>query len=87
MKRYQIYLNPNSISVLDDFQKYARISRSKLIQEAIDRLAQNLSHIFVINNVKPKASFFLDSLVGSINKKNGNQTNYALQGDHMYLKD
>jgi len=87
MKRYQVYLNPNSVSVLDDFQKYARISRSKLIQEAIDRLAQNLSHIFVVNRVKPQTPFVLDSLVGSIHTKSGTQTNYAAQDDDRYLVD
>lgn len=87
MKRYQVYLNPSSVSVLDDFEKYANIARSKLIREAIDRLAQNLSRIFAANNVQPHKKLILDSLVGFIKIKSKNQTNYALKDDHNYLKD
>lgn len=86
MKRYQVYLNPHSISILDDFEKYTNISRSKLIREAIDRLAQNLTRVFVAKNELPQRKLILDSLVGFIN--NGQkQTNYALKDDKTYLID
>ena len=87
MKRYQVYLDPHSVSVLDDFEKYANISRSKLIREAIDRLAQNLSRVFVEKDEAPKQMTTLDSLVGFINVKNQKQTNYALRDDGVYLAD
>ncbi len=86
MKRYQVYLNPHSVSVLDDFEKYANISRSKLIREAIDRLAQNLSRVFVAKNQVPQEKLILDSLVGFI-KDGQKQTNYALKDDKVYLAD
>ena len=87
MKRYQVYLNPHSVSILDDFEKYANISRSKLIREAIDRLAQNLSRVFVEKNEAPKEKITLDSLVGFINVKGQKQTNYALRDHSVYLAD
>jgi len=87
MKRYQVYLDPHSVSVLDDFEKYADISRSKLIREAIDRLAQNLSRIFAAKNIQPQEKLILDSLVGFIKLKNEKQTNYASQDDNKYLAD
>ena len=68
MKRYQVYLNPHSVSILDDFEKYTNISRSKLIREAIDRLAQNLSRVFAAKNEFPQDKLILDSLVGFIGK-------------------
>ena len=86
MKRYQVYLNPHSVSILDDFEKYANISRSKLIREAIDRLAQNLSRVFVAKNELPQEKLILDSLVGFI-KGGQKQTNYALKVDKVYLAD
>lgn len=86
MKRYQVYLNPNSVSVLDDFEKYADIPRSKLIREAVDRLAQNLSRVFATKNIEPEGKLILDSLVGFITLK-GKQTNYALKNDKDYLMD
>lgn len=87
MKRYQVYLDPHSVSVLDDFEKYANIRRSKLIREAIDRLAQNLSRVFVEKNIQPQEKLVLDSLVGFISLKSERQTNYSSQDDNKYLAD
>jgi len=87
MKRYQVYLNPGSVSVLDEFEKYSSISRSKLIREAIDRLAQNLSKIFVDKNVAPDEKLLLDTLVGMINISTLKETNYASEKDPKYLID
>lgn len=87
MKRYQVYLDPHSVSILDDFEKYTDISRSKLIREAIDRLAQNLARVFVAKDEAPKQKLILDSLVGFINLKGRKQTDYALKDDGAYLID
>lgn len=87
MKRYQVYLNSSSVSVLDEFEKYSDISRSKLIREAIDRLAQNLSKVFVDKDIAPNTKMILDSLVGTINIRNVTQTNYASKDDRAYLND
>ncbi len=87
MKRYQVYLDPHSVSVLDDFEKYSNISRSKLIREAIDRLAQNLSSVFVEKGEAPQNKLIFDSLIGFINTKSQKQTNYAVRDDSTYLTD
>ena len=87
MKRYQVYLNPNSVSVLDEFENSTSISRSKLIRESIDRLAQNLSRVLAKQNVAPSQKLVLDSLIGAINIKGAKQTNFALKDDRVYLSD
>ena len=87
MKRYQVYLNPGSVSVLDEFEKYTSIPRSRLIREAIDRLAQNLSKIFVEQDIAPNKELFLDSLIGVININTLKETNYASEKDQKYLID
>ncbi len=87
MKRYQVYLNSSSVSVLDEFEKYTSISRSKLIREAIDRLAQNLSKTFADKNIEPQDKLILDSLIGLISSKSLRQTNHALKDDRAYLVD
>jgi len=87
MKRYQVYLNPHSVSILDEFEKNANITRSKLIRGAIDRLAQNLSRVYVAKNEMPQKKLIFDSLIGFINKKDQKQTNYALKDDKVYLSD
>lgn len=87
MKRYQVYLNPHSVSILDEMEKYTNISRSKIIREAIDRLAQNLSRVFASKAEAPKEKLVLDSLVGFINIKGQKHTNYASRDDIAYLAD
>ena len=87
MKRYQVYLNPNSVSVLDEFEKSTSISRSKLIRESIDRLAQNLSRVLAEQNIAPSQKLVLDSLIGVINIKGTKQTNFALKDNRVYLSD
>ena len=87
MKRYQVYLNPNSVSVLDEFEKSTSISRSKLIRESIDRLAQNLSRVLAEQNIAPSQKLVLDSLIGAINIKGIKQTNFALKDNRVYLSD
>lgn len=87
MKRYQVYLNSNSVSVLDEFEKYTSVSRSKLIREAIDRLAQNLAKSFADKNIEPQDKFILDSLIGQINVKGQKQTDYASKDDRASLVD
>lgn len=87
MKRYQVYLNSNSVSVLDEFEKYTSVSRSKLIREAIDRLAQNLAKSFADKNIEPQDKFILDSLIGQINVKGQKQTDHASKDDRTYLVD
>ena len=87
MKRYQVYLNPNSVSVLDEFGEHIDVSRSKLIQMAIDQVAQNLAKIFVATKTPPKDTYILDSLIGAIKLKGNKKTNFAQNVDEIYLSD
>lgn len=83
MNRYQVYLNPQSVSVLDDFQSLTNISRSQLIRESIDRLALQLSGLLSIQRKKNK-QFLLDSFVGFIDMGSNKKTNYATTVDDIY---
>ena len=86
MKRYQVYLNPHSVAVLDEIQKHTDISRSRIIRDSVDRLAQNISKVFADKKI-PKNTYILDSLAGSINIKGKKRTNYASKVDEIYLHD
>lgn len=66
MKRYQVYLNPHSVSIIDDLGKNIDISRSKLIQMVVDSVAQNLAKVLSATKTPPKDNYILDSLVGTI---------------------
>ena len=86
MKRYQVYLNQNSVSVLDDFEKISNISRSKIIRQAIDRLAEQLARI-VDYNWSQKKEYILDSLAGFVDLKTNKKTNFAQNVDEIYFSD
>lgn len=87
MKRYQVYLNPHSISILDEFGKHTNISRSKLLQIIIDQITQNLAKIFWATKTPPKDTYIFDSLVGIIKLPGNKKTNLARNIDEIYLSD
>jgi hypothetical protein len=82
-----MYLDPSSIAVIDEFEQYSKISRSKIIREAIDRMAFNLGKILVKTEKLPRKKFALDDLVGIVDIKDKNTTNYAQKEDIYYLAD
>jgi hypothetical protein len=85
MKRYQVYLNPHSISVLDEFEEHSSIPRSRLIREAIDRLAQNLAKILNKQKFEPSNTHALDQMIGFIKLDSSQKTTYATKSDREYL--
>jgi len=87
MKRYQVYLDPQSVSVLDEFEKFSALSGSELIRQAIDRLAHNLTQLFVDNKVEQERPLIFDQLIGSIKLKHKGVTHYATKSDREYLND
>lgn len=87
MKRYQVYLNPHSVSILDDLGTQTDISRSKLIQGAIDRFADQVAKVFSKRETQPSNYTYFDKLVGAIHLKTKNPTNFALDIDEIYLQD
>ncbi len=87
MKRYQVYLNPYSVSILDDLGTQTDISRSKLIQGVIDRFANQVAKIFAKREVQPSNYKYFDKLVGAIHLKTKKPTNFAQNIDEIYLED
>ena len=87
MKRYQVYLNPHSVSILDEIEQIIGVSRSKLIRETTDRLARTLTNIISAIKMQHRNKSNLDNLIGIIDLKTKKPTNYALEDDEFYLKD
>lgn len=40
MNRYQIYLDPKDVSILDELAKLTNFSRSQIIRDVIDKMAR-----------------------------------------------
>ncbi|MBI2022385.1 CopG family transcriptional regulator [Candidatus Daviesbacteria bacterium] len=47
MNRYQIYLNPKSVDILDSLARLTNISRSQIIRDAIDKMAKEYEKLLV----------------------------------------
>lgn len=86
MRRYQVYLDPHSVSILDDIEEETRISRSKIIRETVDRVAHSLTKVIAPTKTSKK-KYILDTLVGSISMKGNKRTNFASKTDDIYLQD
>lgn len=87
MKRYQVYLNPHSVSILDEVGKNIDISRSKILQTVVDSIAQNMAKMLVATKTPPKDRYIFDSLVGAIKLPGNKKTNFAEGIDEIYLED
>lgn len=87
MKRYQVYLNPHSVSILDDLGKNIDLKRSKLLQAIIDSVAQNIVKILIATQTAPKNTYIFDSLIGAIKLPGNKKTNFARNIDEIYLKN
>lgn len=87
MKRYQVYLTPGSVSVLDDFEGISNISRSKLIRRVVDNIAEELIRVFADKKIKRPESI-LDSLAGFVDLKTDKKVNFSQHVDEeIYFKD
>lgn len=86
MKRYQVYLNSHSVSILDEFEKFSNISRSKVIRQVIDRVAEQLAAVVSEKRLKKK-EYILDSLEGFVDLKTDKKTNFSQNVDEIYFTD
>lgn len=87
MKRYQLYLDPHSVSILDDLVMRTDIPRSKLIQGVIDKFTTQVAKMFSKTENQPSGYTHFDKLVGSIHLKTKKSTNFATDVDEIYLQD
>lgn len=85
MKQYQLYLDSNTISLLDKLEKTANIPVSKLLQSQIKQFAHELARTF--SRKEKSKTPTVDNMIGTINIKSQGKTNYATRHDNIYLRD
>jgi len=84
MKRYQVYLNPYSISVLDDLEEAIDISRSKQLRLVVDRVAEVLGSILRAKEAsQTKEEFLLDDLAGFVDLKTDKKIDFTKDIDDV----
>ena len=86
LNRYQIYLDPESIESIDDLADELNISRTRLIRNAVERLADQYEKII---NAKNKYSWKKNPLLkmAGIIKKTDTDKILSQNIDEIYQRD
>lgn len=87
MKRYQLYLNPQSVNILDELTQVSQVTRSELIRAAIDGAASQVGNLLAI--IKPPISrdySWLDKLIGSVVIKTRKKVKISEDVDEIYYR-
>ena len=85
MKRYQVYLNQISVSVIDDYEKLTKMSRSKVIRYLVDSASEQL--ITLIRQKEPGKKYLMDSLAGFIDLKTNKKMDLVSNIDEVLLQN
>lgn len=84
MNRYQIYLEPESVEILDDLAKQMKISRSQIIRDVIDKMAKEYEKLLV----KTEAAKMKDNpLLKMAGFAKGPSKDISHNVNDIYLKD
>lgn len=89
MKRYQLYLNPYSVSVVDNASETIEVSRSKILQNVVDRVSKEISDeiidlVLVKRTSRKKQYAVLDKYAGFIDGGSKKEQNYSQTVDEIY---
>lgn len=84
-KRYQVYLNPHSVGILDEAAEIGSLTRSHWIREAVNGATARVGNLLaVLKPVKKEDYSWLDEMVGSLRAKGGKTVNISQRVDDIY---
>lgn len=83
MKRYQIYLNPQSVATMDDVAHLLHVSRSQIIRDIVDRVAREYKKL-LLARIGPRSDNPLLKMAGIIK---GINPGISENVDEIYLRD
>ena len=84
MKRYQMYLEPKSVAVIDDLSRELDISRSQIVRDVISRMAREYEKVLTaVISLRRKNN----PLLRMAGFAKGLPSNLSQNVDEIYLKD
>ena len=84
MNRYQVYLDPKSVKVIDGISSELSMTRSRIIQEVVNRVAREFEKVLTVKkNVSQKNNPLL-KMAGFIK---GTKPGISRNIDEIYFKD
>lgn len=84
MNRYQIYLDPKDVNVLDELANLTNFSRSQIIRDVIDKMAREYEKIL---EKRSKKTLKNNPLLKMAGMAKGGLKNISENVDDIYLKD
>lgn len=87
MKRYQLYLNPHSVGVLDEASELSIFSRSEIIRQAIDAVSARFGNLLAAF-IPPRSRDYSvwDEVIGSIDVKGEKTVRLSENVDEIYAR-
>ena len=84
MTRYQIYLNPKSVKILDDVSEELSVTRSHVIRDVLDRVAREYEKVLSAAKKIPLKNHPLMKIIGIGKSPTGDVADGV---DDIYLQD
>lgn len=84
MNRYQIYLDPKSVDVLDELAKLTDLSRSQIIRDVISKMAQEYKKVLLATAPTREKNNPLLKMAGFAK---GGKPGISRNVNQIYLKD
>lgn len=87
MKRYQVYLNPQSVGTIDEAAKQTDLSRSLIIREAIDGAADRISNLLAALKPTPPTKYsVIDEIIDSLVIEDKESVKISEKTDEIYYQ-
>lgn len=88
MRRYQVYLDPHSVGIIDEAAEISSFSRSQIIREAIDAVSARFSNLLAAFKPPKKVDYsWWDAIEGSITVGDKNKTVHISENiDEIYYR-
>ena len=84
MNRYQIYLDPSSVDVLDELSRLTDLSRSKIIRDVISKMASEYRKLLAATELTRSKNNPLLKMAGFAK---GGKPGISRNVNQIYLKD
>ena len=84
MTRYQIYLNPKSVNIIDDISREMGVARSAIIRDVIDRVVREYEKVLSAAKKIPLKNHPLMKIIGIGKSPTGDVADGV---DDIYLQD
>lgn len=84
MNRYQIYLDPKDVNILDELARLTSFSRSQIIRDVINKMAKEYEKLLETNRKKSLKNNPLLKMAGFAK---GGKPGISRNANQIYLKD